>query len=170
MRFSGQHSAILQQLFNHLAFVVLSVVGATSCTANSNSNDMKIPLRVGVTEVKKVVHQTCAYEIGLSFSPKIGGVDSIRKVFGGPMEVNLPAEVSILVTHSEGTEVLALKHFGGRGLGFRYGPPIRFVAGTRRLAPGTYSVRVELTELVENLSTFESHVFIDKPPKIICGG
>ena len=101
--------------------------------------------------------------------PKVGGIKTIKEIFGPPLTVNLPAEMNILVTTSDRAEVFEVNQFGGQGLGYRYGPPIKIIAGTRRLTPGTYFVRIELTKVPESMSAFESRIFIDKPPKTNCG-
>src|SRR5574343_1201876 len=157
------------QPFIRLIFIVSFIVETATCSAMSDGTALAIPLAVGVTEVKKVVSQTCGYMIGLSFSPKTGGVYTIRDIFGPPTAVNLPVEVNVRITDSEGTEIFAIEQFGGRGRNYYYGPPIKFIAGVRQLTPGTYSVRVELTKVAVSMSAFESHIFIDRPPKTICG-
>ena len=159
----------LMKLLSRLTIFFTSVVVLTACSANSLDQSLNIPSKVGVSEIRYVVRQTCTYEIGISYMPKVGGIKTIKEIIGPPLAVNLPAQMNILVTNSDGAKFFEENQFGGQGLGFRYGPPIKIIAGKRRLTPGTYFVRIDQTKVPESMSAFEARIFIDKPPKISCG-
>lgn len=157
------------KLLGRLTFLFTTVVTLVACSANSLDQGLSIPSKVGVSQIRYQVRQMCTYEIGVSYMPKVGGIETIKKIFGPPLTVNLPAEMNILVTNSDGAKIFEMKKYGGQGLGYRYGPPIRFIAGKSRLTPGTYFVRTDLTRVPQNMSAFDARIFIDKPPKTNCG-
>ena len=116
------------------------------------------------------IRKSCTHEVGVEFRDTEGSGENIKRVFGESLsELNLPAKMEIVLVSSVSDVVWAEEDFGGRGLGFRYGPnPLKFIAGRVYLPVGRYRVSIRVTELGGDFSVLESYFFATHVPKTRC--
>lgn len=116
------------------------------------------------------VESECVHELGVSFYVRAGEPNQINNTFGDKvLDLNLPAIMDVRMFDESRELIFERNDFGGKGLGFRYGPnPIKFIIGSAYLFSGKYKVTIHVKSLQKNLSMFNSTFFAAHPPKMKC--
>jgi hypothetical protein len=148
-----------------LAICFLSVA---ACSSGTPSHSERFSLELGKKRLEIVVNKYCTYEIGISFLAKDGG-QLIKDTFGVATELKMPVLIDIVLENKDGQVVFSKIDFGGTGLGYRYGPnPVKFIAGKAYLEPGKNTVTIYVRHIDQDLSKFDTEIFVSGDPKLTC--
>ncbi len=163
----------------HLRFVlrpgiwvlVICFLSVSACSIGTPRYTKPFVFEQGQKRLEIEVDHPCAYRVGISFTSKAkDGDQAIRKFFGAPGNINMPATVDISLLDEHGKRVFSRVDFGGVVSRYGYGPnPLRLIAGKVYLEPGKYTAMINIKDIDGEFSGFESAFFVSGPPKGTCG-
>ncbi len=169
----------------HLRFVlrpgvwllVICCLSVAACSPPSYTKPFVFEQGLKRLEIIEVDHP-CTYEVGILFFSRAEdrtgdraiGDEAIRKFFGTPRNINMPATVDIYLLDEHGRHFLSIADFGGAVPRWYYGPnPLRLIAGWVSLDPGKYIAMINIKDIDGDFSGFRTEFFVSEHPKGTCG-
>jgi hypothetical protein len=116
------------------------------------------------------VQLSCVYLVGIRFVDKNGGHEKIKKIFiDKNNELGIQGSIDIKILSSNNEIVFERNNLGEGELKIQYGPnPIGFIAGHLYMAPGTYSVIININHFNKKYEYFNAKFFVEMNRKIKC--
>jgi len=154
--------------FKGWLLIIFSLIGV-ACSINAPTHSKKFIFKPGQQSLEVNIKKHCTYEIGVIFLSQ-GNDQTVRDFFGHARQIHLPALINMYLFDDSGKNLFSTVDFGGSVSGYRYGPnPLKLIAGKVYLEPGKYTAVIDIKNIEEDFSGFESSFFVSGVPKVTCG-